>query len=221
MISGIRWVSELVEIAGGEDVFSELSRSQAATGRIVAGPRGRWSRRTRGHPRLLVRQEIPAGAGGGAAGWEAIPAVRSEQLFEIKSADILQPGPAALTDGVRQHPRDSQAVFRPRFWNSLASRRREFAPHAVALVRQDPDPAAQHHAPELPALDAEDLEVAEDAAAPNFGSARSAAPTSRIACERRLDVRVAGHADVDRWRRRELRVRLTTTLISPFGTKCT
>ena len=102
MISAIRWVSELVEIAGGEDVFSARSHSQGATGRIVE------------HPREVVKKdpEIILGSWCGKKfrpervasrpGWDAISAVRENQLFEIKSADILQPGPAALTDGVRQ-----------------------------------------------------------------------------------------------------------------------
>src|SRR5512145_1782407 len=102
MISAIRWVSELVEIAGGEDIFSELSRSQAATGRILADAT------------LVVRKnpEVILGSWCGKKfrpervasrpGWDAIAAVRENQLFEIKSADILQPGPAALTDGVRR-----------------------------------------------------------------------------------------------------------------------
>jgi iron complex transport system substrate-binding protein len=101
MISGIRWVSELVEIAGGEDVFAEQSHSQAATGRIA-------------DPDLVVRKnpDVILGSWCGKkfrpervaarAGWHAISAVRENQLFEIKSADILQPGPAALTDGVRR-----------------------------------------------------------------------------------------------------------------------
>jgi len=102
MISGIRWVSELVEIAGGEDVFSARSHSQAATGRIVADPRevvraspevilGSWCGKKFRPERVAARP-----------GWQAIPAVKSGELHEIKSADILQPGPAALTDGVRQ-----------------------------------------------------------------------------------------------------------------------
>ena len=102
MISAIRWVSELVEIAGGEDVFSARSHSHGATGRIVE------------HPREVVKKdpEIILGSWCGKKfrpervasrpGWGAISAVRENQLFEIKSADILQPGPAALTDGVRQ-----------------------------------------------------------------------------------------------------------------------
>jgi iron complex transport system substrate-binding protein len=102
MISGIRWVSELVEIAGGEDVFPELSRSQAASGRIVQDPNevlrrkpevmlGSWCGKKFRPERVAARP-----------GWHELPAVKESQLFEIKSADILQPGPAALTDGVRR-----------------------------------------------------------------------------------------------------------------------
>jgi len=102
MISAIRWVSELVEIAGGVDVFSELSRSQAATGRIIREPGevvrrqpdvilGSWCGKKFRPERVAARP-----------GWESIPAVKNGELHEIKSADILQPGPAALTDGVRR-----------------------------------------------------------------------------------------------------------------------
>jgi iron complex transport system substrate-binding protein len=102
MISGIRWVSELVEIAGGQDIFSELATSQGASGRIVADASlvvqrqpevilASWCGKKFRPERVLARP-----------GWSAIPAVRGNQLFEIKSADILQPGPAALTDGVRR-----------------------------------------------------------------------------------------------------------------------
>jgi iron complex transport system substrate-binding protein len=101
MISGIRWVSELVEIAGGEDVLSELSRSQAASGRIHDGGEvvrrkpevifGSWCGKKFRPERVAARP-----------GWQEIPAVKENRLFEVKSADILQPGPAALTDGVRR-----------------------------------------------------------------------------------------------------------------------
>ncbi|MGH8690579.1 MAG: ABC transporter substrate-binding protein, partial [Burkholderiales bacterium] len=91
-----------VEIAGGEDVFSEQSRSHAATGRIVASGNlviekspdvilGSWCGKKFRPERVAARP-----------GWDAIPAVRENQLFEVKSAEILQPGPAALTDGVRR-----------------------------------------------------------------------------------------------------------------------
>jgi iron complex transport system substrate-binding protein len=101
MISGIRWVSELVEIAGGEDVLAELSRSQGAAGRIHDGKRvieekpdvilGSWCGKKFRAEKVAARP-----------GWEVIPAVRNGALHEIKSAEILQPGPAALTDGVRR-----------------------------------------------------------------------------------------------------------------------
>jgi iron complex transport system substrate-binding protein len=102
MISAIRWVSELLEIAGGEDVFSAQSHSQAARGRIVAdadavvkkNPEvilGSWCGKKFRPERVAARP-----------GWQAIAAVKDNQLFEVKSADILQPGPAALTDGVRR-----------------------------------------------------------------------------------------------------------------------
>ncbi len=101
MISGIRWVSELIEIAGGEDVLSALSRSQAASGRIHDGVEvirrkpevifGSWCGKKFQPQRVAARPR-----------WQDIPAVRENRLFEVKSADILQPGPAALTDGVRR-----------------------------------------------------------------------------------------------------------------------
>jgi iron complex transport system substrate-binding protein len=102
MISAIRWVSELIEIAGGEDVFKELSLSQAAAGRIVADPSqvvakqpevifGSWCGKKYRPERVAARP-----------GWHEIPAVRNGELHEVKSAEILQPGPAALTDGVRR-----------------------------------------------------------------------------------------------------------------------
>jgi len=102
MISGIRWVSELIEIAGGEDVFSEQSRSHAAAGRVIADPGlvvakapevilASWCGKKFRPERVAARPR-----------WSEIPAVRDGELHEIKSADILQPGPAALTDGVRR-----------------------------------------------------------------------------------------------------------------------
>jgi iron complex transport system substrate-binding protein len=101
MISGIRWVSELIGIAGGDDVFTELSRSQAANGRIV-------------QPALVLERApdvmIASWCGKkfrpervrARPGWDTLPAVRDGELHEVKSAEILQPGPAALTDGVRR-----------------------------------------------------------------------------------------------------------------------
>ena len=102
MISGIRWVSELVEIAGGEDVFSDQSHSQAASGRTI----GNGNEVIRRAPEIILgswcgkkfRPERVAAR----PGWDAVPAVRDGELHEIKSSEILQPGPAALTDGVRR-----------------------------------------------------------------------------------------------------------------------
>lgn len=100
MISGIHWVSELVAIAGGEDIFPELARSPGAAGRTIADGAevvrrapdvilGSWCGKKFRPERVRARP-----------GWEAIPAVREGELHEIKSAEILQPGPAALTDGL-------------------------------------------------------------------------------------------------------------------------
>ncbi|HYN13944.1 MAG TPA: cobalamin-binding protein [Burkholderiales bacterium] len=102
MISAIRWVSELIGIAGGEDVFSDLSFSHAAAGRVIGNPRAVIEK----NPEVIIgswcgkkfRPEKVASR----AGWDSIPAVRNGELHEVKSADILQPGPAALTDGVRR-----------------------------------------------------------------------------------------------------------------------
>jgi len=102
LISGIRWVSELIAIAGGDDCFPELARQPSARQRIIADPHevarrrpdiivGSWCGKKFQPARVIQRP-----------GWEAIPAVRHGHVYEIKSADILQPGPAALTDGLRQ-----------------------------------------------------------------------------------------------------------------------
>jgi len=101
MISGIRWVSELVEIAGGVDVFSDLSRSQAATGRIVTSDAVLAKA-----PELMIAswcgKKFRPERVRSRAGWNGVPAVRDGELHEVKSAEILQPGPAALSDGVRR-----------------------------------------------------------------------------------------------------------------------
>jgi iron complex transport system substrate-binding protein len=102
LITGIRWVSELIGIAGGEDVFPELAAQPLGKDRIIADP----LEIVRRAPDIIVgswcgkkfRPEKVAAR----PGWQDVPAVRHGQLFEIKSADILQPGPAALTDGVEQ-----------------------------------------------------------------------------------------------------------------------
>src|SRR5690242_15489905 len=100
MISGIRWVAELVRIAGGEDVFPELAEQSLAKHRIIAD----GNELIRRAPDIIFaswcgkkfRPEKVAAR----PGWHAIPAVRDGELHEIKSPIILQPGPAALSDGL-------------------------------------------------------------------------------------------------------------------------
>ena len=99
LISGIGWVSELIEVAGGEDVFAGLRMQQCAKDRIVtpeaviaAAPEvilASWCGKKVRPERIASRE-----------GWNAIPAVVQGRIHEIKSPLILQPGPAALTDGL-------------------------------------------------------------------------------------------------------------------------
>ncbi len=102
MISAIRWVSELIGVAGGDDVFPELAAMPMGRDRVIVDA----LEPVRRAPEVIVgswcgkkfRPESVAAR----PGWAAVPAVRGGELHEIKSADILQPGPAALTDGVEQ-----------------------------------------------------------------------------------------------------------------------
>jgi iron complex transport system substrate-binding protein len=100
-ISGIKWVSELVELAGGNDCFPELAQQSLAKNRIIADPLEVPRRR----PDIIFGswcgKKFRPQCVAARPGWSAIPAVRDYQLHEIKSPIILQPGPAALTDGVR------------------------------------------------------------------------------------------------------------------------
>lgn len=99
LISGIGWVSELIEIAGGEDVFRELRAAQGAKDRIVSAEE--VSRR---QPDVILAswcgKKVRADKIAMRDGWNAIPAVKNGRITEIKSPLILQPGPAALTDGL-------------------------------------------------------------------------------------------------------------------------
>ena len=101
-ISAIRWVSELAGIAGGDDVFPELARESLGKNRIIADGMDIVRR----NPDIVVGswcgKKFRADKVAARVGWDKVNAVRDGQLFEIKSADILQPGPAALTDGVEQ-----------------------------------------------------------------------------------------------------------------------
>jgi iron complex transport system substrate-binding protein len=99
MISGICWVSELIEVAGGDDVFPEMRSAAAAKDRIVSADEvasrapdvilASWC------GKKVRREKISA-----RDGWQRIPAVANGRIHEIKSPLILQPGPAALTDGL-------------------------------------------------------------------------------------------------------------------------
>ena len=102
LISGIQWVCELIRIAGGDDILPERAEKSLAKDRIMANGDeviacnpdiifGSWCGK-KFRPEKVVQRE----------GWSAINAVKNKQLFEIKSPIILQPGPAALTDGVRE-----------------------------------------------------------------------------------------------------------------------
>jgi iron complex transport system substrate-binding protein len=101
-ISGIRWVSELISIAGGDDCFPELAQMPLGKDRIIASGQSIIDRA----PDIIIGswcgKKFRAEKVAAREGWQDVPAVRHQQLFEIKSADILQPGPAALTDGVAQ-----------------------------------------------------------------------------------------------------------------------
>lgn len=100
LISGIQWVAELVRIAGGDDIFPELAAQSLAKNRIMADGSeviarnpdiifGSWCGKKFRPEKVAVRD-----------GWQSIAAVKNGDLYEIKSPMILQPGPAALTDGI-------------------------------------------------------------------------------------------------------------------------
>lgn len=102
MIAGIRWVSELIEIAGGEDVCADLAQHGAACDRMIHEKSALVTRQ----PDIIIgswcgKKFQPAQVAE-RPGWEAIPAVRDGELHEIKSAVILSPGPAAIREGLPQ-----------------------------------------------------------------------------------------------------------------------
>ncbi len=101
-ISCIRWVSELIHLAGGDDCFPELAQMPMGKDRIIADGQAIVDR----VPDIIIgslcgKKFRPENVMA-RQGWGSVPAVLNKQIFEIKSADILQPGPAALTDGVDQ-----------------------------------------------------------------------------------------------------------------------
>lgn len=99
LISGIGWVSELISIAGGDDVFPQLAEEKAAKDRIVA-PEAVIA----ANPDIILAswcgKKVVPDKIRQRPGWDAIAAVRDNRIVEIKSPLILQPGPAALTDGL-------------------------------------------------------------------------------------------------------------------------
>ncbi|WP_338863930.1 ABC transporter substrate-binding protein [Myxococcus stipitatus] len=111
LISGIRWCSELVELVGGEDICRESRASQGAKGRIFEpeevarrnpdGVIASWCGRKAKRDKIASRP-----------GWSQVRAVVDDQLYEVKSSLILQPGPAALSDGVEKLARIVAAIAR-------------------------------------------------------------------------------------------------------------
>jgi len=109
LISGIAWVSELVEIAGGIDIFADLRNQGAAKGRVVTAEEvvarepdliiGSWCGKKFRPERVMARP-----------GFDRTPAVQHQAVYEIKSSLILRPGPAALTDGPRGASGNDRAV---------------------------------------------------------------------------------------------------------------
>ncbi len=101
LISGIRWVSELIEIAGGEDIFPELRSCQSGSERVVSADEV-----IKRNPDIIIAswcgRKVDKKAICSRPNWSEINAVKNNQIYEIKSTYILQPGPASLTDGVRQ-----------------------------------------------------------------------------------------------------------------------
>ena len=100
LISGIRWVSEAIEIAGGRDVFAELRDEPAASDRIVASDAV-----VARDPDIILAswcgKPVDVAAILGRPGWDQIAAVKTSQIYEIDGADILAPGPS-LVHGVRR-----------------------------------------------------------------------------------------------------------------------
>ncbi len=101
LISGIQWVEELIQIAGGDPIFSELARCGLAKDRIVDP-----AEVARRNPELVLAswcgKKMKRATIENRPGWTDVTAVRDGHIYEIKSTYILQPGPAALTDGVQQ-----------------------------------------------------------------------------------------------------------------------
>jgi iron complex transport system substrate-binding protein len=109
LISGIRWVEELVEIAGGTPIFPELTRCGLAKDRIVDP-----AEVARRDPEVIFAswcgKKMKKATIQNRPGWNRVAAVRDDRIFEIKSTYILQPGPASLTEGVARLHEHLRAV---------------------------------------------------------------------------------------------------------------
>lgn len=101
MICGIGWVSELIHLAGGIDCFAALSQAPNAAGRMLSD-----AHVIAAQPDIIIGswcgEKFQANAVNARLGWEAIPAIQNAQLYEIKSADILQAGPVLFSEGLAQ-----------------------------------------------------------------------------------------------------------------------
>ncbi|NTS75561.1 cobalamin-binding protein [Catenovulum sp. SM1970] len=102
IITGIGWISELIQIAGGNDCYPEFAKESLAKNRIVANNQDVVARQ----PDIIIgswcgKRFVPEKVKA-RENWQTISAVQNNELHEIKSADILQPGPACLTDGLQQ-----------------------------------------------------------------------------------------------------------------------
>jgi iron complex transport system substrate-binding protein len=102
MMCGIGWVSEMIQIAGGVDVFADLAQHHNARERIIFDP----DEVIRRAPDIIIGswcgKKFRPESLNERAGWAQIPALKTGSVFEIKSADILSPGPSAITDGLVQ-----------------------------------------------------------------------------------------------------------------------
>jgi iron complex transport system substrate-binding protein len=136
LISGIRWVSELLEVCGADDVCAESRHSPLAKGRIHDA-----AEIARRDPELVVASWCGKKASreriAGRPGWERVAAVRDDQLYEVKSTYVLQPGPAALSDGLDQLSRIVTAV----------ARGERLPAHRAGDLRRADEPAAARAAP--------------------------------------------------------------------------
>ncbi len=114
MMTGIAWVSELISVAGGDDIFADIAHHRHGRQRIIADA----SEIVRRAPDIIIGswcgKKFRAESVQAREAWSSIPAVKNNRLYEIKSPDILSPGPAAIREGLLQLQKivsDWQAQF--------------------------------------------------------------------------------------------------------------